>query len=70
MYLTSPWMSSAGHQMMMLRPLLLNFLAAFCVLPDCVAAAPASTAPVVCGRPGRCTEAAGLKAVNELHEVR
>ena len=56
--------------MMMLRPLLLNFLAAFCVLPDCVAAAPASTAPVVCGRPGRCTEAAGLKAVNELHEVR
>ena len=52
--------------MMMVHPLLLNFLAAL----YCVAAAPAPTAPVVCGRPGHCTEAAGLKAVNELHKVR
>ena len=28
------------------------------------------TAPVVCGRPNMCNEDAGLKAVNELHEVR
>ena len=26
--------------------------------------------PVVCGRPGGCSEAAGLKEVDELHEVR
>ena len=52
--------------MMMVHPLLLNFLAAL----YCVAAVPAPTAPVVCGHPGHCTEAAGLKALNELHEVR
>jgi len=30
------------------------------------------TAPVACGRPGHCTEttSTGLKALNELHEVR
>ena len=57
----------------MLRPLLLKFLTAFCALPGCVAAAPATTAPIVCGNPdsfGCGTEAAGLKAVDELHEVR
>ena len=52
--------------MMMVHPLLLNFLAALYY----VAAAPALTAPVACGRSGRCTETAGLKALNELHEVR
>ena len=36
--------------------------------PGAVAVDPA--APVVCGRPNKCNEAAGLKAVNELHEVR
>ena len=36
--------------------------------PGAVAVDP--VAPVVCGRPNKCNEAAGLKAVNELHEVR
>ena len=32
---------------------------------------PPPTAPVVCGKPGQCgSEAAGLKEVDELHEVR
>ena len=57
--------------MMMLRPVLLKFLTAFCALPGCVTAATAPTAPVMCGRPGGCAEAAaGLKPVDELHEVR
>ena len=62
--------------MMMLRPVLLKFLTAFCALPGCVTAATAPTAPVVCGSPGGCdvapccAEAAGLKPVDELHEVR
>ena len=34
------------------------------------ASAPSPPHPVVCGAPGDCSEAAGLKEVDELHEVR
>ena len=58
------------------RPLLLKWLAAFCVL-ECVGAAALSSPspapqkrPVECGKPGHCSEAAGLKDPNKGHEVR
>ena len=37
---------------------------------ELVWAVPSPPHPVVCGRPGLCSEAAGLKEVDELHEVR
>ena len=59
-----------------IRPLLLKWLAAFCVL-ECVGAAALSSPspapqkrPVECGKPGHCSEAAGLKDPNKGHEVR